>query len=426
MRTLCGQCGQVAERCDRCAGALCARRLCAELHEAACAVLPALPVAPAASPGPVRLNERPRRERVLDPEAARAVAEHLVETIVRHRQAGRAALLAGDLDTAFDELWAARHLEPDLDRVGAPARALLPPDFEMETDFTPLARTLAARQHPRAADAWRRVLDDRPARSIQAEAAEWLATDAFSAGDSRRGLRILHAASLLGRGAQPAAFHATYARAGLDPRAAFSMYLAASRVEPSTGRALDLRDPLTDAPWSDQDARWWLRGTPSATVQPSDHQAEALSRARDLARDSRDVGWLLLAEGDHAAGPFGVRPLGRNIRAGCAEPADEDAFVRIRLAYEGAADRLPDVAWPWYRLAELLAWAGFTDRAMAHLAQAERRGLGDRQAERTARPLLRALVQAGLGSGPDGMPTAARPFPAEPFARQRVWPFAFR
>lgn len=427
MRMVCGQCGGAAERCDRCAGAVCSRRLCAELHDAACAVLSALPITPAMVPGPTNIQVlRPRRERALNPEAARVLAEHLVETITFHRQNGRAALLAGDLDTAFDELWAARQLEPDLDRLGAPARASLPADFEIETDLTPLARALAARQHPRAADAWRRVLEDRPARSIQAEAAEWLAVDAFKADESRRGLRIMHNASLLGRGAEPSAFHAAYVTAGLDPRGAFSLYLAASRVEPSTARALDLRDPLTDSPWSEQDARWWLRGALAGLAEPSDHQAEALGRARDLAGNARDVGWVLLAEGDHAAGLLGVRSLGRSIRAGCAEAADEDTFVRIRLAYERAADHLPDMAWPWYRLAELLGWAGFTERAQAHLAEAERRSLGTRDAERTARPVLRALVGAGLGSGPDGMPTTARPFPAEPFARQRRWPFRLR
>ena len=123
----------------------------------------------------------------------------------------------------------------------------------------------------------------------------------------------------------------------------------------------------------------------------------------------------MLAEGDFTAGPLGVRALGRTVRTGSTEPADEDTFVRIRLAYEGAAERLPDVAWPWYRLAEMLAWAGFSDLARQHLAQAERRGLGGRETDGTQRPLLRALVHAGLGSGPDGLPMTARPFPAQPY-----------
>jgi hypothetical protein len=116
-----------------------------------------------------------------------------------------------------------------------------------------------------------------------------------------------------------------------------------------------------------------------------------------------------------------VRTLGRNVRSGVADADDEDTFVRIRLAYEGAADRLPDVAWPWYRLAELLAWAGFAERALDHYAQAERRSLGSRDAVRISRPLLRALVQAGLGNGPDGLPTAERPAPAEPFGIKLAW-----
>jgi hypothetical protein len=133
----------------------------------------------------------------------------------------------------------------------------------------------------------------------------------------------------------------------------------------------------------------------------------------------------MLADGDLAAGPLGARTLGRNVRAGCTEPADEDAFVRIRLAYEGAADRLPDVAWPWYRLAELLAWAGFAEDAAAHLAQAEQRSLGSRSDDRAVRPLLRAMVQLGLGHGPNGVPTAVRPFPPEPFNPPLAWRLHF-
>jgi hypothetical protein len=424
MTITCSQCGAAATRCERCSGAWCARSLCADLHDASCAAASVLPAAPAVAHAAVSFRARPRRER--NPEAERVLAEHLVETVTHHRQAGRAALLAGDLDTAFDELWTAHQLEHDLDRLGAPARECVPADWEIETDLAPLARALSARVHPRAGDAWRCVLDDRPARSVQAEAAEWLMREASAAGDRRRALRIMHAASRLGRPVAADAFHAAYRQAGIDPVGAFSLYLAASRVDNHTARAVVLRDPLTDAPWSDQDARWWLRSNPSSPVEPANHQAEALSRARDLAQTRRDTGWVLLAEADHAAGPLGVRELGRNVRAGCTEPADEDAFVRMRLAYEGAAERLPDVAWPWYRLAELLAWAGFLERAIDHLAEAERRGLGSRPAERAARPLLRALVHAGLGIGPDGLPTAARPFPAEPYGPRLTWPFGRR
>jgi len=435
---LCSQCGAPAERCVRCAGALCPHRLCAELHEASCEAVSALPTGPAGGdlsapsasdapfpfpfvPTPVSFTPRVPRRRERNQAAERAAAEQLVEQITRHRHAGRAALLAGELDTAFEELWAARQLEPDLDDLGATARQSMPRDWELETDLTPLARALSARLHPRASEIWRRILDDRPARSIRAEAAAWLARDAFGAGERRAALRIMHAASLLGHATEPDAFHAAYRQAGIDPVAAFSLYLAASRVDPTTARAVGLRDPLTDTPWSDQDPRWWAHASHSSTREETDHQLEALHRAHDLAHSKRDEGWELLAEGDLAAGPLGVRTLGRNVRANSAEPADEDTFVRIRIAYEGAADRLPDVAWPWYRLAELLAWAGFAERAHDHLAQAERRSMCSREAERYARPLLRGLVQAGLGNGPDGLPTAARPFPAEPFGLPSPW-----
>jgi hypothetical protein len=426
MSMLCSQCGAPAERCARCASALCARRLCAELHEVSCSAVSALPARQIQAPIASTYVPRQRQRRQRSPEVESQIAQQLVVQITQHRQAGRSALLAGDLDTAFDELWAARLLEPDLDCVGAHARDCMPREWEVETDLTPLARALSARLHPRAADAWRRLLDDHPARSIQAEAAEWLAREASGAGNQRVALRILHAASLLGRRTDAQAFRLAYRQAGLDPTAAFSLYLAASRIDPRSARATALRDPLTDQQWSDQDARWWAHTCSPTRHEQTDHQLDALQRARDLAYTKRDQGWLLLAEGDHIAGPLGVRTLGRNVRAGCAEPADEDAFVRIRLAYEGAADRLPDVAWPWYRLAELLAWAGFGKRATEHLAQAERRSLGRSETERTTRPLLRALVHAGLGSGPDGLPTAARPFPAEPFGPNLAWRLKLR
>src|SRR6266851_5045705 len=426
MSMLCSQCGAPAERCARCASALCARRLCAELHDVSCSAVSALPAgqAPLPTRGTYVPGPRPRRQR--SPEAESQIAQQLVLQITQHRHAGRSALLAGDLDTAFDELWAARLLEPDLDCVGASAREHLPRGWEIETDLTPLARALSARLHPRAADAWRRLLQDRPARSVQAEAAEWLAREAFGAGNQRTGLRILHAASLLGRGTDAEAFYTAYKQSGLDPAAAFSLYLAASRVDPRTARAMALHDPLTDRQWSDQDARWWAQSSSASLHEQTDHQLEALHRARDLAHTKRDQGWLLLAEGDHTAGPLGVRTLGRNVRAGCAEPADEDSFVRIRVAYEGAADRLPDVAWPWYRLAELLAWAGFAEAAQDHLAQAERRSLGRRENARSTRPLLRALVSAALGAAPQCLPTAARTFPAEPFNPPLAWRLKLR
>jgi hypothetical protein len=388
---LCNQCGAPAERCQRCASALCLRLLCSELHDASCAAVSALPTkdpAPALS-GPAL---QPRRER--DDEAERAHVEQLVLAITRHRHQGRTALVVGDLDTAVDELWRARDLEPGLDHVGAIAREFVPRGWELETDLTPLARALSARMHARAADAWRRVLDDRPARSIQAEAAEWLARDAFGAGRPRSTLRMLHAGNLLGRRLETVAFLSAYKQAGIDPLGAFSLYLSATRLDAHSARANRLRDPLTGCQWPDQDERWWL-STPSDTPeQPSDHQYEALHRARDLAHGKRDQGWLMLAEGDYLAGPLGTRTLGRNVRAGVAEAADHDTFLRIRLAYEGAADRLPDAAWPWYRLAELLASAGFGERAQEHLAQAERRSLGARKAERVHRPLLRTTRPA--------------------------------
>jgi hypothetical protein len=360
--------------------------------------------------------------RARDPEAERVLAEKLIQAIAHHRQAGRAALVAGDLDAAYDELCAARQLEPDLDELGAHARALLPSDWEIETDLTPLARVLSARRHPRAADAWRRLLEDRPARSVHAEAAEWLAKDELRRGALRTALRALHAASELGRSTPVEAFRAVYRQARLQPTTMFQLYLCAVHLQKGTARALGLRDPLTNLIWADQDARWWLRD-PSAAPRErtSDHQGEALARARDLAMGKRDIGWLLLAEGDYAAGPLGVRTVGRTLRAGCADQSDEEAFVRIRLCYEGAAERLPDVAWPWYRLAELLAWAGFAQQAADHWAQAERRGLGSAASERTNRLALRALIEAGLGHAVDGTPTLIRPFPTELFTPSLRW-----
>ncbi len=435
---LCSQCGSPAERCERCASALCTKRLCSELHDASCAAASAMLPSPtieqqlAATVIEPQLKVRKQRAQQppRDDAAERDQAELLVLAISDHRQKGRWALLLGDLETAFDELFRARALEPGLDHVSAAARKVLPRDWELETDLTPLARALSSRMHARAADAWRRVLEDRPARSIQAEAAEWLARDAFSANQPRSALRMLHAGNVLGRRVESDAFVHAYKLAGLDAGQAFSRYLVASRLDVHSARANALIDPLTNELWPDQDPRWWL--TPGinaprpARHELTDHQLEALHRARDLAQSKRDQGWLMLAGGDYLSGPLGVRTLGRNVRAGCAEPADHDTFIRIRLAYEDAADRLPDAAWPWYRLAELLAWAGFRERAQEQLAQAERRSLGARNAERVQRPLLRALVDVGLGTQLEGLPTAARPFPSEPFSPPLTWRLLFR
>ncbi|GAC1314828.1 MAG: hypothetical protein NVSMB2_04940 [Chloroflexota bacterium] len=384
----------------------------------------ALPPEPVTAPTVIGFKpRRVRRDR--DTDAERVTAERLIQQIGTHRQVGRAALLAGDMDAAFDELWAARALEPDLDRLGAAARASMPADWELETDLTPLARALSARHHPRASDAWRHVLEERPARSIQAEAADWLAQDAAVHENWYSALRFMHIANSLGRANDPEKFHALYRQAGIDPTSAFALYLAASRAEPRAARAAGLKDPLTGALWSDQDARWWTVAGARPTLHVVDHQAEAVRRGRDLAITTRDEGWVLLAEGDFAAGPLGVRPIGRNVRSGVSEPADEELFLHIRTAYEGSAERLPDVAWPWYRLAELLAWAGFPDVARTHLAQGERRGLGDRTTERASRATLRTLVEIGLGSGPDGLPTTTRPFPPQPYAARLGWRWRF-
>jgi hypothetical protein len=208
----------------------------------------------------------------------------------------------------------------------------------------------------------------------------------------------------------------------LNPAAAVAVYLAVSRLDTPTARANRLRDPLTGGDWVEQDVHWW-HSDPCSKDTASDHQRQAIGRARDLAVTPRDLGWVLLAEGDFWAGPLGARALGRSVRAGYAEAADEDSFLRIRLAYEGAAEMLPDMAWPAYRLAELLAWAGFSARAAAYLQQADRLALGDRLLDEPTRPTLRGLVQAASGDGPPVQPSAIKPFPSAPHAPRRRWPF---
>ena len=103
---LCSQCGSPAERCERCAGALCLRLFCSELHDASCAAVSALPGRESA----VMATKRTRSTIERDEDAERLQVEQLVLAITRHRHAGRAALIAGDLDTAVDELWCA-HVE---------------------------------------------------------------------------------------------------------------------------------------------------------------------------------------------------------------------------------------------------------------------------------------------------------------------------
>src|SRR3954454_23664173 len=99
---LCGQCGTSADRCERCGGALCPRRLCAEVHEAACdaaATLPTAPMLGASLPiSGVVYKARPRPRRQRDPETERLLAEQLVMQITKRRHTGRGALLAGDLN----------------------------------------------------------------------------------------------------------------------------------------------------------------------------------------------------------------------------------------------------------------------------------------------------------------------------------------
>ncbi len=430
-RTPCAQCGAPAERCLQCGAALCERRLCAELHEASCQAVRRLPASPLLGLEPVYPGKASLRAHRAETQRTRLnLARELIQGIAGHRADGRAALLADDLDRAFVELWAARALEADLATLGPAVGALLPADWEISTDLVPLARALCSRGHPRASDAWRSVLEEGAPRAIQAEAAEWLAREAYGRGERRMALRVLHAGSRLGRKVEAEAFRESYRQAGLDPTPQFALYLAAMRLEPHAARAADLRDPLTGWPWADQDPRWWrdgldppgawvLEARPTA-VEP-DPQREALARASDLVASSRDRGWLALAEGDYAAGPTGARTLGRSLRTGCADSVDHDRFMRVRLAYENAADHIPDVAWPWYRLAELLAWAGLAERAQVHLAQAERRTLGSRASDRAHRPALRALVQAALGNAPAGVPAGPRPFPAVPHGPHLMW-----
>ena len=81
MSMLCSQCGAPAERCDRCSGALCARRLCAELHEASCVAVDscngrrARPPSARRWPCVVSAKAPPPRER--NQEAERLLAEQL-------------------------------------------------------------------------------------------------------------------------------------------------------------------------------------------------------------------------------------------------------------------------------------------------------------------------------------------------------------
>src|SRR5258708_27225187 len=113
MSMLCSQCGAPAERCGRCAGALSARRLCAELHEVSCSAVSALPAGQLPLPTRMTYAPRARPRRPRTPEAERLIAEHLVQQITQHLQAGRSTLLPGHLQIAFDDPWAARLLAQD-------------------------------------------------------------------------------------------------------------------------------------------------------------------------------------------------------------------------------------------------------------------------------------------------------------------------
>jgi hypothetical protein len=58
--------------------------------------------------------------------------------------------------------------------------------------------------------------------------------------------------------------------------------------------------------------------------------------------------------------------------------------------------------------------------------EADRRSLGSRESDRVYRPVLCALVEAGLGNGVDAFATAARPFPTAPFPMSLTWRFRLR
>ena len=126
---LCSQCDAPAERCTRCAAALCTRRLCAELHEVSCEAVSALPVgAPLAAPTPVLFTPRTRHRRERNTEAERAIAEHRRSNTNTAVGSGRVA--HGDLDLAFDSS-GPRAISNPTSIASDHARQSVPHDFEL-------------------------------------------------------------------------------------------------------------------------------------------------------------------------------------------------------------------------------------------------------------------------------------------------------
>jgi hypothetical protein len=205
----------------------------------------------------------------------------LVLAITRDRHTGRAAPVAGDLDTAFTNCSA--HLPPGLDHVRAIAREVVPREWELETDLTPPARCARARSRgrPMPGDVFstiaRRARFRRGGQVARARRA-W-----FEASQGRPA----HAARWqpLSRRVETETFLSGYSGLG-STRARVGQYLSATRLDLCSARPIPaIRSPIA-----------CIRQDPLAaasTIRPTDARitsSEALNHARDLAQQTIRAG----------------------------------------------------------------------------------------------------------------------------------------
>ena len=329
-----------------------------------------------------------------DPEAERALAEQLVLRISQHRQAGRAALLVGDLRQCAST--SCGSLVPRA-RPGPPrrqsARTLcLPTGSSKPTRFRSPARS-PLDAIPRAAETWRRVAGGPsgtlcPGRSRPVGSA----ADAARQGDPRQALRIRHAASALDATAMPPSFMPrTVRRASTRERRSdcISPPLE-SIIAPHGPPCCAIPSPTR---WPDQDPRWWSRGAPPDRCKCDHPQAEALGRARPALFPTPSA---LVPHSQKATSPPDRSVCGRS--AARSEPVALNLPTKTHSCAFGSLTRAPPTAFQTARgpVSPGRARLGRSspNAPTRSFAQAEGRGLGNRDAERTARPFSCALVHA--------------------------------
>ena len=293
----------------------------------------------------------------------------------------------------------------------------MPHDWEIETDLTPLARALSSRASARCGEAWRRVLTKiaRRARSRPKPPSGSRAMRSARASADRAAHAARRAACSVARSSQRRSrrLQAGWTRSSR----AFSLYLTASRLDAHTARGDRLARPV-DRPPLVRPGPALVAGRDRPRAAPRRGRAPARSpapRARPRRTASATRAGCCWPKAIIAAGPLGVRTLGRNVRSRLTEPADEERSCAFGSPMR--APRIDSRTSPGRGIAWRSCWHGRGSPNARHEPPASRTALAGRPHCRSrASSVLRTLVDAGLGRPIDGLSTAARPFPSELFA----------